>query len=51
MFCRGRGLKQGQQPSYLILKKKSEEPPVDPKIAEDDAVHCDDPQPEHSFHQ
>jgi hypothetical protein len=33
------------------FKKWSEEPPVDPKMAEDDAVDPDDPQPGHSSRQ
>jgi hypothetical protein len=37
-------------PTFLF-KKKSEEPTIDPKMADDDPVDPDDPQPGNSFHQ
>jgi hypothetical protein len=33
------------------FKKKSEEPPIDPEMAEDDSVDPDNPQPGHSSRQ
>jgi hypothetical protein len=43
---------QKMQTSFLsYFKKKSEEPSIDPKKADDDPVNPDKPQPRHSPHQ
>jgi hypothetical protein len=39
-----------QTTSLSYFKKKSEEPPVDPKMALDDPIDPEDPQPGHSSH-
>jgi hypothetical protein len=47
-FCMTGDIKQDKQPNFFYFKKKSEEPPIDPKMAEDNPFSPDDPQPRHS---
>jgi hypothetical protein len=42
---------QARKITLYYFKNKSGEPPIDPKMPDDDPANPDDPQPRHSSHQ